>query len=206
MALHLALAEQPAALEWPENCRLSLRERARIEAEHLAVAVPQRQQQRDELAELRSANALLQQRVEALEQRDARRERRLRRMAFDIFGGKAEAAAKAGCDVSRARDGIYLGPLLDGLIGMVAEAFKAERKETAKAIEAARMRFLGLFNEGCEYPANSLVRRSGKLWHAQVTTRAVPEKGSTDWMVLCQDGRDGRDASAARRGRGEPPE
>ena len=69
------------------------------------------------------------------------------------------------------------------------------------------MRFLGHSTmEGVEYPPGSLVRRSGKTWHAQVTTRAVPEKGSADWMVYSQDGRDGRDAPAARRDRREPPD
>ena len=68
MALNLDLVDQPQArqLEWPEHAQVGWHVRREIEQDWQASHEPQ-QRQRDELAELRSANALLQQRVAALE-------------------------------------------------------------------------------------------------------------------------------------------
>jgi hypothetical protein len=165
----LDLADQQPArrLEWPDGCKTDLKIRREIEAQWAEQQKPA-QQRRDELAELRSANAVLQRRVEALER--AMRKR------------------------------VPTTALIDGLAQGFGQALRAERKEVAKrldAIEATRMRYIGVYSQGNSYQPGMVVTRSGSSWHCNVATTAVPGQ-SPDFELMTKAGRDGRDLREQR--------
>jgi hypothetical protein len=124
---------------------------------------------------------------------------------FDVFGGKAEAAAKAGCDVSRARDGVYLGPLVDGLIGTIAEAIKAERKAVAQRLAEQDkkigdgFRYRGVWTEGCAAAVGEVYTSGGSLWYCRAASTAKPGADSDAWTLAGKKGRDARDLMREQR-------
>jgi hypothetical protein len=189
--------------EWPASSRVPEPVRKQIEAAHDA---PQQQ------ARLETENARLEQQIARQDQRLARLERGITMLRVELYGGTVKQLRDAGITVKAGNepaDG-KIQPLhekmIDGIASALANVVKQERAANAKrldAIEATRMRYVGVFVQGTEYRPGMVVSRSGSSWHCNVATTAVPGQ-SPDWEMMTKAGRDGRDAPAARRSQSEP--
>jgi hypothetical protein len=89
----------------------------------------------------------------------------------------------------------------DALPKFLATAFKEVGVQTAAArldkLEAQNsIRYMGVYRDGGEYSAGSLVTRDGSMFHCNRTTRASPGDGNQDWTLCVKRGRDGKDGAS----------
>lgn len=75
-----------------------------------------------------------------------------------------------------------------GVMGQMIVRLRA-LEEKAKV---APPQYRGVFREGEEYSAASMVTHGGSLWYANATTKAMPGRCG-DWTLCVKRGRDGKD-------------
>jgi ABC-type Zn uptake system ZnuABC Zn-binding protein ZnuA len=81
-------------------------------------------------------------------------------------------------------------------------ALEAKIARLEAAIEVLeRRKYMGVYKPNGIYSEGSSCTRDGSVFYALKTTREAPGDGCTDWVLGCKrgrDGRDGKDATAAR--------
>ena len=190
--INLSVVEQPVpTMQWPENCQIGLRIWREIEADH---AQPQRQRA-DELAQLRSGNALLEQRVASLERQLAKLGDAYNRTARHL-GDAADGLnlMMFGEPESLPKSKAELEGFEPNIVRMI-RGHACTKEIAARLADLERRpiyKFVGTFVEGSEYSPGNICVRSGGSWICTENTKDIPGK-SPCWAQLCRAGRDGRD-------------
>jgi hypothetical protein len=117
---------------------------------------------------------------------DRRQPRRIARRAARALGVSEDLAALTR-RVALLERKLKPGGTIINAIGDAIGRHLADFRKRFEDLERRQLRFLGIYESGRSYKANSLVVRRGGLWVALVDTTTTPGTGA-DWQLAVKSG------------------